>query len=80
MRRHANEQEEARLVNEARSELRRRLNRSEEALRPAMPEPAAEEVSARALKPGDRVRLKAMDLEADVLSVSPEGMVSLCFS
>ena len=77
MRRHANEQEEARLVNEARSELRRRLNRSEEALRPAMPEPAAEEVSARALKPGDRVRLKAMGLEADVLSVSPEGMVSL---
>lgn len=43
MKKHANEEQDAQRINEARSELRRRLNLSEEAIRPAQ-EPVEEKV------------------------------------
>ncbi len=76
MKKHANEDEDALRVNEARSELRRRLNRHEESLRPA-PEPVTEEKSARPVRPGDTVRIKSMGVKADVISVSPDRVLTL---
>ena len=76
MKKHANEDEDARRVNEARSELRRRLNRHEESLRPA-PESVTEEKSARPVRPGDTVKIKSMGVKADVISVSPDRVLTL---
>ena len=76
MKKYANEDEDARRVNEARSELRRRLNRHEESLRPA-PESVTEEKSARPVRPGDTVKIKSMGVKADVISVSPDRVLTL---
>ena len=77
MRKHANEQEEAQQINEARSQLRRKLNLSEEALKKDL-EPAAEEkTSSRPLKVGDTVQIKSMGMKATVLSISSDRVLSL---
>ena len=76
MKKHADEQEEAQRINEARNQLRRRLNLSEEALRPAAI-PETEEKSARPVKPGDTVKIKSMGLKASVVSVSPDRVLTL---
>ena len=76
MKKHINDDEDVRRVNEARSELRRKLNRSEEALRPA-PETVEDKASSRPVKPGDVVLIKSMNIKATVISVSPDRILSL---
>lgn len=76
MKKHLNEQDDAQRVNEARSELRRRLNLSEEALRPE-PETVEEKTSSRPIKAGDTVIIKSMNMRADVIAVSTDRVLSL---
>ena len=76
MKKHRNDDEDAQRVNEARSELRRRLNRHEDSLRPAAA-PAVEEHSSREIRPGDTVKIKSMGMKAEVISVSPERVLTL---
>lgn len=76
MKKHANDDEDAQRVNEARSELRRRLNKHEDELRPAQM-PTVEEKSAREIRPGDTVKIKSMGMKAEVISVSPDRVLTL---
>ena len=77
MRKRANEREEAQQINEARSQLRRKLNLSQEALRKEL-EPAPEEkTSSRPVKVGDTVQIKSMGMKATVLSISSDRVLSL---
>lgn len=77
MRRRANEEEDAQRVNEARSELRRRLNLAGESLRPAAPAPQEEKKSSRPIRVGDRVEIRAMGVKADVTAISADRTLSL---
>ena len=78
MRRHANEQEEAQRVNEARSELRRKLNEHEGKLKTAKPEPPREEKkSARTAEVGDTVEILSMGVKAEVVGVNSDGSLEL---
>ncbi len=78
MRKHANEEESAQRINEARSELRRRLNESKDALRRQdLSAPAEDRQSSRPVRPGDTVQIKSMGMKAEVVSVSPERVLSL---
>ena len=78
MRRRINDEQEAQAVNEARSELRRRLNESESKLRTA---PARKEESdktpTREARAGDTVEILSMGVKAEVLSVNPDGSLDL---
>lgn len=76
MKKHINDDEDAQRVNEARSELRRRLNKHEDALRPAQV-PTVEEKSAREIRAGDTVKIKSMGMKAEVISVSPDRVLTL---
>ena len=76
MKKHANEEEDAQRINQARSELRRRLNRSAEALRPA-PEPVEDKKSARPVKVGDTVQIKSMVMKATVTEISSDRILTL---
>ena len=76
MKKHANEEEDAQRINQARSELRRRLNRSAEALRPA-PEPVEDKKSARPVKVGDTVQIKSMGMKATVMEISSDRILTL---
>ena len=76
MKRRANEDDDIQRVNEARSELRRRLNRSEEALRPAAPA-QEEKKSARPVELGDTVQIKSMGVKAEVIGISADRTLSL---
>ena len=77
MRSRANDEENIQRINEARSEMRRRLNQSQEALREQEAAPAAEQTSSRPIRPGDTVQIKSMGMRAEVISVSPERVLSL---
>ena len=77
MREKANEEDNIQRINEARSELRRKLNQSQEALRSQDAAPAEEQKSARPVRPGDTVQIKSMGMKAEVISVSPERVLSL---
>ena len=77
MRRKADKEEDARAVNEARSEMRRRLNRAEEELLPDNTPKVTEEKSSRPVKVGDLVIIKSMNMEAEVVSVTKDRMLSL---
>ena len=78
MRSLANERQQADEINQARTELRRRLNEAEGKLRTEADLPPQEEKkSSRRLRPGDTVQIKSMGVRAEVLSVSPDGSVSL---
>ena len=77
MRKRANEQEEAQQINEARSQLRRKLNLSEEALKKDLEPAAPEKTSSRPLKVGDTVQIKSMGMKATVLAISPDRVLSL---
>ncbi len=78
MRRNWNDEQQADEINRARSELRRRLNEKETALRETEELPNAEEKkSARKLRAGDTVQIKGMGVKAEVLSVSKDGSVAL---
>ena len=78
MRRHANDEQQADEINRARTELRRRLNEKEASLRAQEDLPAQEDQkSARKLQAGDTVRIKAMGVKAEVVSVNKDGTVNL---
>lgn len=77
MRRHVNDEDDAQRINEARSELRRKLNEKQSALRPAALEPAEDKKSARPVVPGDTVEIKSMGMKAEVVSVSPDRVLTL---
>ena len=76
MRRASNEQENIRQVNEARSELRRRLNVHEQSLREST-EKENDEKSSRPIKVGDTVKIKSMGVTAEVVAVSEDRTLSL---
>lgn len=77
MKNRANEEEDAQRINEARSELRRRLNLAEEKLRQS-DEPSGEErVSSRPVQEGDTVQVKSMGMKAEVVSISPDRILTL---
>lgn len=76
MKKHKNDDEDAQRVNEARSELRRRLNKHQDELRPQQL-PTVEEKSSREIRPGDTVKIKSMGMKAEVISVSPERVLTL---
>ena len=76
MRRASNEQENIRQVNEARSELRRRLNVHEQSLREST-ENENDEKSSRPIKVGDTVKIKSMGVTAEVVAVSEDRTLSL---
>ena len=78
MRRHANDEQQADEINSARTELRRRLNEKEASLRAQEDLPAQEDQkSSRKLQAGDTVRIKAMGVKAEVVSVNKDGTVNL---
>ena len=77
MRSKANEQEDARQINEARSQLRRKLNLREEALIKEEAEPAPEQKSSRPGRGGDTVQIKSMGIKATVLSITSDRVLSL---
>ena len=77
MRRHANGQE-AQRVNEARSELRRKLNEHEGKLKAERPEqPREEKKSSRNAEVGDTVEIKSMGVRAEVVGVNSDGSLEL---
>lgn len=78
MRRHANDEQQADEINRARTELRRRLNEKEAALRDTEELPAEEnKKSSRKLQAGDTVRIKSMGVKAEVVSVNKDRTVNL---
>ena len=78
MRRSANEESDVNALNAARSELRRKLNEAKDAARAPEAVPAVEEKqSSRPVKPGDMVQVKSLGVKAEVISVSPERVLSL---
>ncbi len=77
MRKKANEQEDVQQINEARSQLRRKLNLSEEALKKDDVEKLPEQKSSRPVKVGDTVQIKSMGVKAEVLSISSDRVLSL---
>ena len=78
MRRHANDEQQADEINRARTELRRRLNEKEASLRAQEDLPAQQDQkSSRKLQAGDTVRIKAMGVKAEVVSVNKDGTVNL---
>lgn len=77
MRKKANEQEDVQQINEARSQLRRKLNLSEEALKKDDVEKLPEQKSSRSIRVGDTVQIKSMGVKATVLSISSDRVLSL---
>ena len=78
MRRRINEAEEAQAVNDARSELRRKLNEKEDSFKSAKSaEPKENKKSARPVKAGDMVEILSMGVKAEVLSVNGDGSLEL---
>lgn len=78
MRSKANEEEEAGRVNEARSELRRKLNESENKVKSAKQDETKEEKkSSRDVRAGDTVEIISMGVKAEVIEVNPDGTLSL---
>ena len=78
MRSRINDEQQADDVNRARAELRRRLNSKEDELRvrdEGLPQDDAK--SARKLRPGDVVKIRAMGIQAEVLSIAKDGTVNL---
>ena len=77
MRRRVNEESDVNALNEARSELRRKLNEAESAVRAPETVQAEEKKSSRALEVGDMVLVRSLGVKAEVLSISPERLLSL---
>ena len=77
MRKKANEQEDVQKINEARSQLRRKLNLSEQALKKDDVEKLPEQKSSRPIRVGDTVQIKSMGVKATVLSISSDRVLSL---
>ena len=77
MKNRANEEENAQRINEARSNLRRRLNLSEEKLRQNDAPTETNQVSSRPVRAGDTVQVKSMGMKAEVVSVSADRVLTL---
>ena len=78
MKKHLNDEEDSRRVNEARAELRRSLNQAGEKLARDLGDDGGEEpVSSRPVKAGDTVKIKNMGMKATVLSVSSDRVLTL---
>ena len=77
MRKMADQDEDASRVNEARAQLRRQLNLSQEALQKELRPEEENKVSARPVRPGDTVRIKSMGMKATVVSKSNDGTLTL---
>ena len=76
MRSAANEQQETAEINEARNALRRKINEGIEKTE-RRERPRENRVSSRKVRPGDVVEIKSLGMKAEVVSVSPDGMLSL---
>ena len=78
MRRRANEESDVNALNEARSELRRKINEAEETVRVKETLPAPEDKkSARAVVVGDTVQVRSLGAKAEVISVSADRTLTL---
>ncbi len=67
-----------RRVNEARAELRRRINESaQKYASPSTPEPEPEAAPSREIRPGDTVMIRSMGIKAEVISISPDKNLEL---
>ena len=78
MRKMADEDEDARRTNEARAQLRRKLNSSEQALQKEINGGVDENaVSSRPVQVGDTVQVKSMGIKAEVITKSDKGVLSL---
>ena len=77
MRSRINEEEQAQAVNDARSELRRKLNEKEASFKSTDSMPKEEKKSARPVKVGDTVEILSMGVKAEVLSVNADGSLEL---
>lgn len=78
MRRKINEAEQAHEINEARTQLRRRLNETQAKLKAKAPEmPVEEKKSARDVRVGDTVEIKSMGVKAEVIDINPDGTLNL---
>ena len=77
MRKMADADEDASRVNEARAQLRRQLNLSQQSLQKELTPEEEHKVSARPVQPGDTVRIKSMGVKATVISKSADGILSL---
>ncbi len=77
MRKMADQDEDASRVNEARAQLRRQLNLSQEALQKELHPEAQNQVSARPVQVGDTVQIKSMGMKATVVSKSADGTLAL---
>ncbi|MBQ7894987.1 MAG: Smr/MutS family protein, partial [Oscillospiraceae bacterium] len=73
----ADEDEDASRVNEARAQLRRKLNLSEQSFQKDIAAELEDKTSARPVQPGDTVQIKSMGMKATVVSKSPDGVLSL---
>ena len=76
MKKRANDEDNAQAINEARTQLRHRLNEKENALRPSIEVPQ-EQKSSREIRAGDTVKIKSMGMTAEVISVSPDHVLTL---
>jgi DNA mismatch repair protein MutS2 len=77
MRRRVNEESDANALNEARSELRRKLNEAENAVRAPETVQTEEKKSSRPLVVGDMVLVRSIGAKAEVLAISPERVLTL---
>ncbi len=78
MRKHLNEEQQAQQINEARSELRRKLNETQNKVKARTPqEPAEEKKSSRDVRAGDTVEIKSMGVKAEVIEVNSDGTLTL---
>ena len=77
MRKHINEAEDHDRVNEARNDLRRRLNLAEEKVGSAKPREEDRRVSSRSVRKGDMVEIRSIGAKAEVLDVSADHILTL---
>lgn len=77
MKKRINEQEDAASINEARNELRRRLNLADERINPTRLPEKDDRKSARQLRKGDIVEIKSMGVKAEVIDISSDGTLTL---
>ena len=75
MKKKINDESNAQQMNEARTELRRKLNAAEDKMRPA--KPVDNRKSSRKVRAGDFVEIRSMGIKAEVIDVSDDGMLSL---
>ena len=76
MKKQINEEDDAHRINEARNELRRKLNAAGDKLNPVF-KTEDNRVSAREIRAGDVVEIKSMGMKAEVISVSQDRVLTL---